>query len=180
MDRGWLGRGTRVFPMEAGEAHGRDGRRGVVDNQERMVEQLERERERVVRTGACCCLALLSVDRLDDAVAGAVMDDIGARLVGSLRPYDDVFRYGPSRFLVSLPHIRAEGMATVMERLRDAVADEPVPLADGRELAVTVSLGCAVMDGQVSLRAVLDRADQALQSAVSAGGDCVRVWTQGV
>lgn len=180
MERGWLSRGQRVFRMAAGAD--RDGARTgvIVDDLERMIETLERERERVVRTGASCCLALLAIDRLDHEVGEQIMHDIGERLLDNLRPYDDVYRYGSGRFLMSLPHVKAADVPGVLGRLRDLVADESAPLADGRELAVTASLGCAMMEGDVSLRGVLDRADQALQAAVSAGGDCFRVWTQGI
>lgn len=180
MAMGWLGRGPRVYRAAAGGD--RDGGRttGIVDDLERMIETLERERERVVRTGASCCLAIVAIDRLDGAVADQVMHDIGDRLLDNLRPYDDVYRYGQDRYLVSLPHIKTADVPSVMGRLRDLVADEPAPLKDGRDLAVTASLGCAMMDGEVSLRGVLDRADQALRAAVSDGGDCFRVWAQGL
>lgn len=169
-----------MFPMSA--RGDRDGGRpsGIVRDRDRMVESLERERKRVVRTGAPCCLVLLAIDTPDDKVGDEVMRDIGDRLLNGLRAYDDVYRYGRDRFLISLPHIKPADLESILGRLRDLVADEPVPLGDGREMPVTASLGCAMMDGEVSLRAVLDRADQALQAAVSAGGDGFRVWAAGV
>jgi len=179
MTEGWSGRGPRVFRMPARGDRGGGRPTGIVSDRERMIEALERERNRVVRTGASCCLVLMAIDRLDERVGGEAMRDIGDRLLGGLRAYDDVYRYGQDRFLISLPHIKPADLASVLGRLRDLVADEPVPLGDGREIPVTASLGCAMMDGQVSLRAVLDRADQALQVAVSHGGDGFHMWTTG-
>lgn len=149
----------------------------VVEDREAMIETLERERERVARTGAACCVAVVSVDRLDPAAADLVSRDLGERLLNGVRPYDSVFRYGADKFLIALPHTKAQDVPDILGRLRDVVSDEPTPMPNGRELAVTASLGAAIMDGQVSLRAVLDRADQALRTAVSAGGDSFHLWT---
>lgn len=177
MTGGWSGRGPRVFRMTGGGGPG-DRRAGaVVDNLARMVESLERERDRVVRTGSVCCLVLVAMDRPDGATAEQVAGEIGGRLLTNLRPYDDVYCYGPDRLLISLPHVRMSELPGILARLRDLVADEPVPLRDGREVAVTASLGCATMDGRVSVRAVLDRADQALRRALAAGGDCFHLWS---
>lgn len=151
----------------------------VVEDREAMIETLERERERVSRTGTICCVAVVCVDRLDAAAAEQVSRDLGQRLLNSVRPYDSVFRHGADRFLIALPHMKAQDVSTVLERIRDVVSDEPTPMPDGREVTVTASMGAAIMDGQVSLRAVLDRADQALRTAVSAGGDSFHLWTSG-
>lgn len=180
MTEGWSGKGPRVFRMAAGGEPESGRPSGIVNDSARMVEALERERKRVVRTGAPCCLVLLAVECPDGTAVEQVIQDIGHRLAYNLRPYDDIYVYGPDRFLVSLPHVKPAEMSGVMRRLRDLVADEPVPLSDGREIPVTVSLGCAMMDGDVSLRAVLDRADQALQAAVAAGGDGFRIWSAGL
>lgn len=152
---------------------------GVVEDREAMIETLERERERTARTGTLCCVVVVCIDQIDPATASQVSKDLGGRLATGVRPYDSVFRYGVDRFLVALPHIKEQDMPTLLKRIRDMVSDEPTPLPDGRDLAVTVSLGAANMDGQVSLRAVLDRADQALRMAMSSGGDNFHLWTPG-
>lgn len=180
MTDGWSSRGPRVFRMAAGGESDGGRTSGIVTDAERMVEALERERKRVVRTGAPCCLVLLAIDPPNAASGGEAMQDVGHRLVHNLRPYDDIYHYGPDRFLISLPHVKSAALTSMMGRLRDLVADEPVPLGDGREISVTASLGCAMMDGEVSLRAVLDRADQALEAAVAAGGDGFRIWSAGL
>lgn len=151
----------------------------VIEDREVMIETLERERERVSRTAAVCCVAVVCVDRLDPAAANPVSRDLGERLLNNVRPYDSVFRYGTDRFLIALPHMQAQDVPTVLGRLRDVVSDEPTPMPDGRDVTVTASLGAAIMDGQVSLRAVLDRAGQALHTASVAGGDSFHLWAPG-
>ncbi len=168
----FVGRGVMAADDRAG---GRAN--SVVEDREAMIDALERERERVARTGATCCVAVICVDRLDPAAANLVSRDLGERLLNGVRPYDSVFRYGTDRFLIALPHMKTQDVPVILGRLRDLISDEPTPMPDGRELAITASLGAAIMDGQVSLRAVLDRADQALRTAASDGGDSFHLWT---
>lgn len=177
MHMGWSSArfvGRRVMASDD-RAGGKPG--SVVEDREAMIETLERERERVARTGTPCCVAVVCIDQIDPATASQVSDDLGGRLANGVRPYDSVFRYGVERFLIALPHMKEDDMPVLLRRVRDAVSDEPTPLPDGRDLVVTVSLGAAIMDGQVSLRAVLDRADQALRMAMSSGGDNFHLWT---
>ncbi len=94
-------------------------------------------------------------------------------LIGGLRVYDQLGRFGGEEFSVVLPNADQSEAGRVAERLRRAVADLLVPGTDppGR---LTVSIGVAVLgvhgDGLIDLLAA---ADLALYRAKDAGRDQV-------
>ncbi|HKY75571.1 MAG TPA: diguanylate cyclase, partial [Acidimicrobiia bacterium] len=61
------------------------------------------------------------------------------------------------------------------ERLRSAVAGRPVGLADGREIAVTVSLGGAAGTDDGGPEGLVRRADAALYAAKNSGRNRVEI-----
>ena len=84
-------------------------------------------------------------DRYGHAAGDAVLVQFGARLRGVLRESDYLVRWGGEEFLAvarDTDRLRAEELA---ERMRTAVADKPFGLDDGRELAVSCSIGFACM-----------------------------------
>jgi diguanylate cyclase (GGDEF)-like protein len=76
-------------------------------------------------------------------------------------------RYGGEEFAVILPD-SAQDPAEVAERLRAAVSGAPVRTPEA-EIAVTVSVGVAGLQGDPDLSALLSRADRALYAAKRAG-----------
>jgi two-component system, cell cycle response regulator len=99
-----------------------------------------------------------------DAVLVAVAKRIGA----SLRTEDVAGRWGGEEFLVLLPATDLDGAWVLGDRVRQAVADEPVDLGDGTDTIVTISVGCAVGQGD-DVADQLRRADAALYEAKSLG-----------
>jgi len=90
-------------------------------------------------------------------------------LLGQLRPYDQLGRFGGEEFTVVLPGAGRTEAADVAERLRRAVAAGPVVLA-GREVYLSVSVGVAVLgDHGTDLTDLLAAADHALFVAKDAG-----------
>ena len=86
-------------------------------------------------------------DRFGHEVGDEVLHLLCRRVSGALREHDVLFRWGGEEFVVLLPHARAPEAATVAERVRRAVADEPLgqdPNTDPVEL--TVSIGCATAE----------------------------------
>jgi diguanylate cyclase (GGDEF)-like protein len=72
----------------------------------------------------------------------AVLREFTTRIAGSLRPYDDVGRYGGEEFLVVLPGCDLESAMRHGERLRLLMAGETFDTSEGRH-SVTCSLGAA-------------------------------------
>ena len=103
-------------------------------------------------------------DRVLQAVAGA--------LGSAVRSEDLVGRWGGEEFLVLAPFTDVEGARVLGERLREGVASQTA----GSEVAVTVSIGAAVVpEGEGAASAVLRAADRLLYDAKAAGRDRVRV-----
>ncbi|HSW40683.1 MAG TPA: GGDEF domain-containing protein, partial [Acidobacteriota bacterium] len=96
-----------------------------------------------------------------------------AGLMGSLLREDDVMaRYGGEEFLCLLPDADEGIAAIVAERLRKAIAAQPVKLDDGRFIPVSISLGCVTMSAHHpfnSVQELLAAADRCLYAAKKAG-----------
>ncbi len=61
-----------------------------------------------------------------------------------MRETDLLFRWGGEEFLLLLPHTRSEEVGAVAERIRKAIADEPLEVVPGEApIVVTASLGAA-------------------------------------
>jgi diguanylate cyclase (GGDEF)-like protein len=95
----------------------------------------------------------------------------------TLRTIDILGRYGGEEFAVLLSDADEREAMTVAERLREHIAEVPIPLGD-RDVYISVSIGVAVrgQHSSLSLQNVLDHADKALYQAKSAGRNCVRLW----
>lgn len=79
-------------------------------------------------------------DRFGHDADDRVLRAVAGRLAAELRGEDLVARMGGEEFLVVLPDRDQESTNSVAERIRAAIADEPLVI-DGAPLAVTVSLG---------------------------------------
>jgi len=69
-----------------------------------------------------------------------------------------------------MPDTTGEAAQTIAERVRQAVAEAPFDLPDGRTLDVTVSVGVSSLLGLGdTLEAFIKRADEAVYEAKQAG-----------
>jgi two-component system cell cycle response regulator len=73
----------------------------------------------------------------------AVLVAVARRIEAALRAEDVAGRWHWEEFIVLLPHTDLDGAWRLADRIRAAVCDEPVDLGDGRDVLVTVSVGCA-------------------------------------
>ena len=105
------------------------------------------------------------------AVGDAVLVDVAYRLRKELRAFDLAYRLGGEEFLVVLPGADAHDGVVIAERLREAVAAEPIAGLD-----ITMSFGVAGSHGAVfDHERVLAAADAALYEAKAAGRDRVAI-----
>jgi len=141
-----------------------------------MAAVLRREWETVREIGLGACVGIAGPDGLGEAASSRVLDGLGKRLLSLLRPYDGIHRYGADRFLIILPRLAETHAPSVLDRLRQAVAAKPVPSTGGVLRPVTVSIGGAMMLGEVSAHEVVQRADRALESMIRRGDSGIRLW----
>jgi diguanylate cyclase (GGDEF)-like protein len=135
-----------------------------------------------------CCIAFMDVDHLkvindryghhlgDAVLAGAVR-----HLGNSLRPYDKLFRYGGDEFLISMPGTDLSVARTVITRVREGLSRSRLAVGpDGAGVQVSASFGLALLDPQVPVEESIQRADQALMLAKSAGRNRAICWDSSV
>lgn len=153
-----------------------------IRNRSSILELLETEINRAIRTGQTLSIALADVDHfksindtLGHQTGDIVLREVASRLEGALRSYDAVGRYGGEEFLLVFPTIDPQTGLMVAERARAAVA-RPLPDESLHDLRITVSIGvaglCVVADtGTPEERAdtLLRAADKALYEAKTQG-----------
>jgi diguanylate cyclase (GGDEF)-like protein len=122
-------------------------------------------------------LAVLLIDidwfkRVNDShghpVGDAVLRVVSQRLQATLRGSDLLARIGGEEFMVALPHTSLAAAQELAERLRQAVANEPV-VHEPLQLPVSISVGVAMLGPQEGIEALLARADAALYQAKHQG-----------
>jgi diguanylate cyclase (GGDEF)-like protein len=135
---------------------------------------------RARRHGHQLALLLIDADRFKavndvhgHAAGDVVLREIAHRLRERVRAEDLVGRWGGEEFVVALPETTPCGAAAVAESLRSAIAESAIDAGDAA-LHVTVSIGVAAWTGE-ALEDLVDRADQALYAAKTAGRDRVVV-----
>jgi diguanylate cyclase (GGDEF)-like protein/PAS domain S-box-containing protein len=135
------------------------------------------------RSGAGCALLYLDIDRfkqvndtLGHAAGDALLRDFAGRLRECVRQSDTVARLGGDEFVVLLEDLKEEAAATrVAEKMLES-ARLPA-LVDGREVAVSTSIGIAFGADGEDEQGWLKRADAALYLAKNAGRDRCFVGT---
>ena len=101
-----------------------------------------------------------------------VLREIALRARLRARAADALGRWGGHGLLSILPHTDEGGAATFADALRQRIVQRPVSFGEA-EITVTLSAGVAVMRAgeDLDLDGLLARAEEALASARSAGGD---------
>ena len=108
-------------------------------------------------------------DSLGHAAGDQLLRSIATRLSGALRASDTVCRFGGDEFVIVLSEIEhADHASTVAAKLVDAAAGPH--RIDGRDVAVTVSVGAAIFPGHgLDADTLIAHADAAMYDAKRAG-----------
>jgi diguanylate cyclase (GGDEF)-like protein len=184
-----------AFALESAVNRARLFRSGYTDaltgwhNRRYLETRLAEEMARCRREHAPLTCLIIDVDHFKsvndrfghlagDEVLRQLAHCIGAEVRGS----DVSARYGGEEFIVLLPRTGIEAGFLLAERIRAAVAAEPIELPDnGTLLPMTVSIGAAEHrageteeDLKVAAQRLLARADVALYEAKARGRNAVR------
>jgi len=141
-----------------------------------MERDLVRVKNAASQSGKDFCLAMIDADlfkRVNDehghGFGDLVLATLADRFVASLRPRDQVYRYGGEEFLLILPDTPLEKAIPLLERLRQRAGSAPVEDGEMR-VCMTVSIGSTVVAaGEENMQEAVDRADAALYKAKQTG-----------
>jgi diguanylate cyclase (GGDEF)-like protein len=147
-------------------------------NRRAFYELFPREAERARRLGQGLSLVFLDIDhfkRINDRFGhefgDRVLQRLAARLQGTVRETDLLFRWGGEEFVILLGHTSASDAPTLAERIRAGV--DARPFLDGdlaSSVRVTVSVGTAgTADYPVDPDVLIARADAACYKAKEGG-----------
>jgi diguanylate cyclase (GGDEF)-like protein len=155
-------------------------------NRRHLMETLDQQQERCKRHGEPFALCIIDIDHFKAVndqhghnVGDEVLRGFAERIRSHLRKMDIIGRgetdntfgrYGGEEFLLLLPYAVGSSPVSCLTRLRGAVVAQPFATAAG-PIAVTFSAGVAQHHPDESNAALIDRADEALYRAKSAGRD---------
>ncbi|GLW29207.1 hypothetical protein Areg01_21470 [Actinoplanes regularis] len=152
-----------------------DGLTGVY-NRRFLSEALRARSERALRHGGTFAMLLADVDHFKNIndtyghpVGDQVLREVARRLRDTCRGTDVVARFGGEEFAVLVTGEVPDGLPALAERLRERIAGAPVLVDGGTAIAVTVSVGAAVLPGSASTEALLIATDAALYAAKRGG-----------
>jgi diguanylate cyclase (GGDEF)-like protein len=149
-----------------------------------LHDALPRLVQRHVFATEALSIAILDVDhfkRVNDTyghpAGDAVLVSVGRVLRDKLRPTDLVARMGGEEFVLVFPQTELWGGIRAAERLRIAIAAEPMRF-NGADLPnITVSLGVTALGQTTDAQQLLAEADQALYRAKQSGRNRTESFT---
>jgi len=142
-------------------------------NHREFFRLLQDEVDRACRYDHPLSLLMIDLDKFKDIndllghlVGDRVLQHVGAVISRQIRKSDHASRYGGDEFAILLPETDLPEAFDFAERLRQAVATQPVNLENGVQLSISMSVGVAAFpeDAETYLQLV-DVSDRALYAA---------------
>lgn len=163
---------------QARQGESRDALTGAY-NRTHLIDTLEREIARSERVSKPLSIARVDLDHLGalNETHGQSVGDIALKRFtqaagGALRDVDHLGRYGGKGFLILMPDTNLSGAVIAAERVRGAVAGEPVPEVEGRR-HLSCTVGVAEHRKGENTRLLLARAEAHLNLGKAGGHDRV-------
>ncbi len=154
-------------------------------NRRAILERLNQEIARASREKTMLGVGLIDIDHFKDvndehghAAGDLVIRALAHRSIHAMRPYDGFGRFGGEEFLVVVPLAGFSDVGVVLDRVRRAIEESAVEV-EGHSIAVTVSIGGAMGNGQ-SADELIKAADEALYQAKARGRNRVVMSSLGV
>lgn len=152
----------------------RDELTGLI-NHRHMLELMEQERQRGVRSGQSFCIAVIDIDdlrRINEQHGRAFADQLLRRFANEalnvIRISDLLCRWDGKEFLLMLSNTRASLGRVSLERLRDRIQALPVEV-QGAALHMSFSAGVTEHRAGETVAETVQRAEHALVSAKTGG-----------
>ena len=146
-----------------------------INNKRYLMETLEREIPRARRHQRPLSVLMFDIDHFKQVndnyghLAGDyVLKELATLVKSRLRPDDVVGRYGGEEFCAALPETPLVGAASIAEDLRSRIEERRF-VFEGEAMPVTVSLGCAELDGEMDVLKLVKAADEKLYEAKRGG-----------
>lgn len=158
-----------------------------LNNQKSFINQAVRELERTWRYKRPLSVISFVIDdiraineRFGREIGDQILHALGKICTESLRRVDVMGRYTGNNFIILLPETDQEGARDVAERLRSKVESFRLDTPNGI-VKFSISLGVAgLVDSEViDLERFIDRANQALYTAIQEGGNQTLAWHPG-
>jgi diguanylate cyclase (GGDEF)-like protein len=152
-------------------------------NRSAILDILQRELVRATREGRPVGVVLADLDRFKSVndsfghfAGDSLLREFSRRMLASMRAYDSIGRYGGEEFLIVLPGCDEPCSTSQGERMRAALANEPMVIGDAR-LTVTGSFGATSWRPGIPAQAehLIRIADNALYIAKNQGRNRVAV-----
>jgi diguanylate cyclase (GGDEF)-like protein len=146
-----------------------------------IVERVRTEVAQARRYAHPIALLVVDVDSFAELnqqhgieVGDEILREVALRIRLRVRRADALGRSDGDSFLAVLPHSEESGIIVFAEALRERLAQRPI-ITQAGPLSITVSIGVAMMRPamELSVDELLGRADEALHSARTAGGNCI-------
>ena len=145
-------------------------------NRQAFFRILSYEYERASRTGQPCCICMVDLDHfktINDTyghlVGDRVLRAVANYLIGKLRPYDSICRYGGEEFLICLPNTKLDKAKKIVNRLRIGLFSLPIDLDNDKQVNIKASFGITKIATNIAIDDNITRADDALYVAKDSG-----------
>lgn len=142
-----------------------------VYNYRYIYEELERQVNRVKRSGGIFSLIIIDVDHFKDfndmyghLIGDEILQNLAEVLKSNVREKDVVGRYGGEEFAIILPDTSSMEAVNIAERIRQTVEKTALSSSvSGKKLYITISAGVASYpDDALSVDDLVRKADSAL------------------
>lgn len=158
-----------------------------VHNRQSLYTLLEKEYARVSRSESVSSIVMVDLDyfkKVNDQYGHQAGDQVltffANYVKDSLRPYDSIGRYGGEEFLLCLPDTTIEEAETIMNRIREDLAAQPINIQGVNEkpysIHITASFGVSSICKGHPISEAVETADMAMYQAKSDGRNRVRTF----
>lgn len=153
-------------------------------NRVNMLPMLREQQEQTRRQLQACCIAMIDLDlfkQVNDQYGHAIGDKILVILVryllGHMRSFDKIFRYGGEEFLLCILQVNLSEAFEMINRICKEIAIMPIDVGLPTPLHITISAGVTILDPNASVEQSIEHADKALYMAKSSGRNQAQIWS---